>query len=100
MKEKGILKFKSKYSKGPMHYITYNGNVYSVTNGTSRKVKSLKEDGTLLIANHLLSRKWEDRKIQIIDDHEFVQEVFDYMIANKHSYHKSINKDFVVLKYM
>ena len=98
-KSKGILKFKSKYSKGPMHYIMYNGNIYSVTTGSSRKIKSLKEEGTLEIAPHLLSRKWAPIKIEIIDDYQFVKEVFDYMITNKHSYHKSINEDFVALKY-
>jgi hypothetical protein len=100
MKDKGILKFKSKYSKGPMHYIQYNGNTYSITNGTSRKVKSLREEGTLEIASHLLSRKWETKKIEIIEDPKVVREVFNFMIANKHSYHKSINNDFVALRYL
>lgn len=100
MKNKGILKFKGTESKGPMHYITFNGDKVSLTMSTSRKVKHIKLNKSIGIANTLLSKSFNDTKVEIIEDETYVKEVYDFMKASKHTHYKKGYEGLVVLKYL
>lgn len=97
-KNKGILKYKSTNSKGPMHYITFNNHVYTLTLGTSNKVKDINQTNTLNIAPALLSRSFENTTVEVIKDSNKVKEVFDYMLDNKHTHFKTWSDDLVALQ--
>ena len=99
LKEKGILKFKGTESKGAMHHLIYQGKKVSITMGDSRKVKHIKKYGSIAIAPNLLSRKFEDMKVTIIDEKNYTKELFDHMTSIKHNHYKEYNENMVVLEY-
>lgn len=100
MKKKGILKFKSEYSKGGMHYVIFKDAKMSLTLSTTRKVKAVKEKGSLLIAGNLLSRNFVETNIEIIDQVDKVKEVFEYMKQVRNTHYKTWDEHLVVLKYI
>ncbi len=99
MKNKGILKFKGTESRGAMHYITYKGNTVSLTMSSSRKVKHIKANNVIGIADSLISREFNNIEVEIIYDEKYVKEVFDYMKTEKHTHYKKESDGLVVLKY-
>lgn len=100
MKAKGILKFKNEYSKGGMHYVMFKDSKVSITLNTSRKVKAVKKNGSLLIAGHLLSRNFVETKVEIVDQTNQVKEVFEYMKEIKNTHYKTWDDQLVILKYL
>lgn len=100
MKNKGIIKFRGSMSKGAMHYITYNGDKVSLTMKSSRKVQDINSTNQLSIANNLLSRKFDNMKIEIINDDKYVQDVYNYMLSEKHTHYKNGFEELVVLRYV
>lgn len=100
MREKGILKFKGAESKGAMHHIQYNGKKVSITMSDSRKVKHINENGTIGIAPNLLSRKFEDTKVSVVNDKAYAKAVFDYMTSLKHNHYKKYDEKLVVLEFV
>ncbi len=99
MKTKGIIKFKGTESKGAMHFITYNGDKVSLTESVSRKVEHIKANKSIEIANNLMSRTFNEMKVEISEDDRYVKEVYDFMKYEKHTHYKSGYEGLVVLKY-
>jgi hypothetical protein len=98
--KKGILKFKSDLSKGAMHHIEYNGIKVSLTKKESRKVQHLEKGRNLLIAKNLLSRNFVETKIRMNDNSKYVNEVYDFMLTNKHTHYKDGYEGLVVLEFI
>lgn len=99
MKEKGFVKFKGSESKGAMHYIKYNNNYVSLTEKSSRKMKDMNKNSGLTIAFGLLSKNYNDIKVDIIEDVKVVNEVYSYMKTKKHTHYKNTSDNLVVLTY-
>lgn len=99
MKLKGLLKFKGKESKGPMHYIDYFGQKVSITKKESRKVKHIKQFGHIEVAPNLLSRSFSQQQVFVNEDVAYTKDVFNYMKEHKHSHYKKWEDDFVVLQF-
>lgn len=97
-KDKGILKYKSENSKGPMHYIKVDGDVYTLTLSSSQKVKDIKNNPSMKIAPNLLSRKFVDKTIEVIDDLDKVRMLFDTMLDKKNTHFKNWNDQLTAIR--
>lgn len=82
-----------------MHFIKYNDENVSFTHSTSRKVKHIREYGKLTIAFGMLSKNYNDIKVEINEDEKVVREAYDFMKNAKNTHYKKTFQDLVVLTY-
>lgn len=100
MSKKEIVKFKGKDTKGAMHQVFFEDKYVSLTMRNSQKMREFLEEGKISIAPNLLSRDFEETKINIIDDKTFTKRVFDYMLEKNHTHYKEYNDNLIVIEYL
>lgn len=99
MEDKGYIKFKGKESQGAMHCVLFNDKHVSITLNDSRKVKHIKEEGKIGIAENLRSREFKDMAVTVVEDKTYAKEVFEYMLSIDHCHYSEYDERLVVIEY-
>ena len=98
MKKKGMVKFQGVESKGLMHYVVFEGDFVALSEVNTRKIDYVKVHGALDIAFNE-SEDYDIMAVDIIENPDYVQKVYDYMIQTNNAYFNNGIEHLCVLKF-
>lgn len=98
MNKTGALKFTHENEKGVMHYTTFNNELVALSVFDSKKVVFVTNGGKLDICFNLKGNDFESLAVEVVTDPKFVEEVYNYMLAEDNTYYKDGFEGLCVLK--
>ncbi|AIO18359.1 hypothetical protein KQ51_00473 [Candidatus Izimaplasma bacterium HR1] len=99
MGKSDLIKFRHDNCKGIFHYTVFEGAFVALSELDTGKVSYIKKHGTLDITFDQKSETYDIMNIDIVEDKEYVQKVYDYMTALSNSYFNDGIEGLCVLKF-
>jgi general stress protein 26 len=81
-----------------MHYVVFEGDVVVMSALKSKKVTYIQEHGTLDITFDIDQNLLDTVRAEVIDDEEYVDKVYHYMIETNNAYFEDGLDDLCVIK--
>ena len=85
---KAIYKYTHNTETGFMHYVVFEGKVVVLSKSESLKIDFINENGYLKVTQDLKGTEYSEVKAKVVNDEEYVQKVYDYMIETNNAYFK------------
>ena len=94
-----VIKFRHGNHKGLFHYIKMDGVFVALSEVGTGKVEYIKEHRSLDITFDLKGEKYDVYFVDVIEDKETVQKVYDEMLKQDNTYFKEGIEGLCVLKF-
>ena len=99
MGKQDLIKFRHGNHKGIFHYAVYEGDFVALSELDTGKVTYIKDHGTLDITFDPKSETYDIMNIDVIEDKDYVQQVYDFMTEQDNNYFKNGIDNLCVLKF-
>ncbi len=94
-----LVKFRHGNHKGIFHYVVFEGSFVSLSEVNTGKIDYIKEKKSLDITFDLKDENYDIMSVDVIEDMEYVQKVYDFMLQNDNTYFKNGIEGLCVLKF-
>lgn len=94
-----LIKFRHGSHKGIFHYVPYDNAFVALSETNTGKIEYIKETKSLDITFDLQSETYDVMSVDVIEDKEYIQEVYDYMLNTDNTYFKNGIEGLCVLKF-
>jgi len=98
METNQLIKFRHGNHKGIFHYVVFEGDFVALSEVNTRKIDYVKVHGALDIAFNE-SEDYDIMAVDIIENPDYVQKVYDYMIQTNNAYFNNGIEHLCVLKF-
>lgn len=99
MNKKSLIKYYHEDEKGLMHYVIFDGDVVVLSAKDSKKVDYINKNGNLNITFDIKSDDYGVVDVKIINDKNYITNVYNYMIDTNNAYFKDGIDGLCVIKF-
>ncbi|MBU1020099.1 MAG: hypothetical protein KJ847_02710 [Firmicutes bacterium] len=99
MGKEQLIKFRHHSAKGIFHYTIYKGDFVALSEVKTSKIDYIKEHGAIDLTFDVEHDIYDVMAVDVIEDKDYVQEVYDYMIATENAYFFDGIEGLCVLKF-
>lgn len=99
MNKKSLVKFKYNQQVGLFHYVVFEQNVVVLSEKETGKISFVKENGNLLVTFDIESDNYDLLDVTIVEDKDYVQKVYNYMIETNNPYFQDGCEGLVALQF-
>lgn len=96
---KNIVKFKHEEKEGFLSVVVKNNEYFALVEKNTPKVKTVKENGKLVISFDIKQSNYQEVHAEVIEDKNVVKEVYEQLEKDKNLYFKSLTDDLCVIKF-
>jgi len=83
---KAIYKYIHDGEVGFMHYVIFEGTMVVLSKIESKKIDFVKQNGYLQVTQDLKGENYTKMKLSVVEEKDYVQKVYDYMLQTNNSY--------------
>lgn len=94
-----LIKFRHGAQKGIFHYVVFEGDFVSLSEVKTSKIDYIKSHKSLDITFDLQSETYDVMSVDVIEDQDYVQKVYDFMLENDNTYFRNGIEGLCVLKF-
>ena len=94
-----LIKFRHGNKKGLFHYTIFEGDFVALSEVNTSKIDYIKEHGAIDLTFDEDSEIYDCMEVDVIEDPEYVQKVYDFMLENDNNYFKDGFAKLCVLKF-
>lgn len=94
-----LVKFRHGNHKGVFHYVVFEDAFVALSEVNTGKIEYIKTTNALDISFDLQSETYDVMSVDVIEDKEYVQKVYDFMLSQDNTYFKSGIEGLCVLKF-
>lgn len=94
-----LIKFRHGNNKGIFHYVVFEDSFVSLSESNTGKIEYIKNKKALDITFDLQSETYDVMSVDVIEDREYVQKVYDFMLESDNTYFKNGIEGLCVLKF-
>ena len=94
-----LVKFRHNYHKGIFHYDVLDDYIVVLSRNDTGKIKYIKEHGTIDITFKIEEEDYQLMGVDIVEDKEYVQRVYDHFKSSGNDYFKKGIEDLCVLRF-
>lgn len=94
-----LIKFRHENHKGIFHYTVFEGDFVALSELDTGKIEYIKEHKAIDITFDLQSTTYDVMGVDVIEDNEYVQKIYDYMQTTGNSYFNRGIEGLCVLKF-
>lgn len=99
MNRNKFVKFRHENNKGIFHYEVFEGKFVVLAEAKSGKIAYIKEHGSIDITFDVEEENYDVLSVDIIEDKDYVQKVYDYMLKKENTYFKQGIDGLCVLRF-
>jgi len=99
MGKQSLIKFRHENFKGIFHYIVFEENFVALSEVNTGKIRYIKSHGALDVSFDLQSETYDVMSCDVIEDPDYVQKVYDFMLSQDNTYFKNGIEGLCVLKF-
>lgn len=94
-----LVKFRHGNQKGIFHYVVFEDAFVALSEAKTSKIDYIKSKSALDISFDLQSETYDVMSVDVIEDKEYVQKVYDFMLEQDNTYFKNGIEGLCVLRF-